>query len=216
MATRAFLCNWGGGDTQKSLDTIDRNADCIFLWNCSHSGIRWVYSGGMKTTWISRKELLGLVGLTGNKNVSTWEMWGLPYIQRKEPHGGKPSHWYDKRVALEWLFTHSTFNVSQAARKALLDMESEEPEKVHAEIPGREPPAATSGNREPGVAGALARLTDAELRFSSAMSNALSRGNIQRAATCAAQVVALAVGMAKLEAHVQGRHTGEPEAVEGV
>lgn len=193
------------------------------------------YGGGMKTKTITRAELLSLVGVTGQKNVKSWELWGLPFEVRKGTAGGKPVHLYDRETALRWLKDHASFNVSERARRALRDLESEPPEDAvddpgEADTARAERGAARAArhstgaavkspllcwNGEPGVAGAFARMKEAELAFSRLLNQALAKGQLDRAAKCAAQVVAFAVGMAKVEAHLQGRK-GDAVPVEAV
>lgn len=166
------------------------------------------YAGGMKSKLITRAELFALVGVTGQKNSKVWEQWGMPVVKRKMPGGGRPVHLYDREAALRWLAGHASFNISRRARKALQELESEPPEEVEdcpAKRGAEKPPAVPCWNMEPGTAGAFARLKEAELAFSSMLQAALARGDVSRAATCAGQVVALADGLAKLEAHLQGR-----------
>ena len=186
------------------------------------AGKGW-YGWGMKSKMIPRSELFALVGVTGQKNSKEWEEWGLPYVVRKSARGGRPAHWYDRETALNWLARNATFAISDRAKKALRNLESEPPEEVEdspgegeeskaergAKREGKPPTApAPCWNMEPGTAGAFARMKEAELAFSSMLCAALAKGNFARAVTCAGQVVALADGMAKLEAHLQGRKDG--------
>lgn len=184
----------------------------------------------MKSQLITRAELFALVGVTGQKNSKVWEEHGMPYNTCAGAHGGKPEHLYDEETALRWLITHASLAVSERARKALQDLESAPPEEEEEweddewdeeeDGAGGESeearsmkragklPTAPCWNMEPGTAGAFARMKEAELAFSSMLCAALAKGNLARAATCAGQVVALADGLAKLEAHLQGRKGG--------
>ncbi len=186
------------------------------------------YGWGMKPKLITRAELLSLVGVTGQKSIKTWEVWGLPFEIRKGAAGGKPAHLYDRETALRWLRGHASMAVAHRARQVMRDLESKPPED-EADDPGEADTAeaedggkraanhsaGTAGklplpcwNGEPGVEGAFARMVEAELAFSRLLNAALAKGQIERAAKCAAQVVAFAVGMAKVEAHLQSRKGG--------
>jgi hypothetical protein len=193
------------------------------------------YVCGMKTKLITRTELMGLVGVTGQKVVKTWELGGLPFVKRRGAAGGKPAHLYEREAALRWLRGHASFAVAYQARKAMENLEKEPPEEAEDDPCGADTVEAEDGaeraakhstgaavksplpcwNGEPGVEGAFARMVEAELAFSRLLNVALAKGQLERAAKCAEQVVAFAVGMAKVEAHLQGRKGGAG-AVEAV
>lgn len=154
---------------------------------------------------ITREELLALVGISGRRNTQAWEAKGLPFSTKKGRSGGKASHLYEKRQALEWLRDHASAKISQRARQVLKEMDGGNPPEDggKGEKKGSNPPPApdrggNSGSEGVGLEAAIRRMEAKEKRWSELGDRYLEAEDVTRAAMCDKQHIAMAKGLADL------------------